>query len=148
MKQIWSYDLYPVNWLTCRLCPDRLSVCSSFHTIFTMIFSKASILLSLCRHVKFGLGLRQIVIKARIHFPTFFLLRRHRVLPFACLIARLGARPNSCLIHGLEGIVTWHSCVVKICLLSTILSCSTMTCSTPVVPSWCHLPFLYFPSSN
>ena len=96
-----------------------------------MILSETSVLLPLSLVVELALGLGHITVHVWIDLRASSDARSLGVgLDASALIACLRTRANSCLIHRLERIVSWHPCIVEVCLLGRIRSLSTTVSSS------------------
>ena len=96
-----------------------------------MILSETSVLLPLSRIIELALRLGHITVHMWVNLRAGSDARSLGVcLDTSALIACLRTRANSCLIHRLERIVSWHPCIVEVCLLGRIGSLSATVSSS------------------
>ena len=114
---------YAINVLTGGTFPDGLSGAHCIKPVISIVFAKAAVLLSLGSHGNLGLGLRAAVGKPSLAM-SICVVELGRLLDWglrmgAVAIAGLGSAHRG-LVHGLEGVVSWHSRVVQVGLLRVV----------------------------
>ena len=133
------------------ILPDGLAWSCSIQTVFSIVLTESTILLTLGGIVQlrgrlWHLGVVKVVPSCLSELARFSLIWGLGISHLTHTSAGLGALADSCLVHRLEGVVSWHSSVVQIGLSSVRFAHTWLACLTIVliVTSlfWCHYRFL------
>ena len=129
--------------------PDRLGGSGRLHTILTVIFTEATILLGSRFCVEFLCRLRHLVptVLALSHLGRSLNMRSHSVILLTCALAGLRTcwlLTHSGLVHCLEWVVARKTSVVEVLMASgTLYSSTLLRCSALiVVTSLRHIDFI------